>query len=251
MRFAGKVLFATGAASGIGQAAARRFAMEGGRIAIADIDGARAAAAAREVPDAIGIACDVADEASVRSAVAETVARLGPFSCVLNAAGHASFGRLGDLALVDWNRMLAVHATGTFLVCREALPILRQAGGGAIVNVASIAALVGRDGVGGYSAAKGAILALSRQLAIEVAGDGIRVNVVAPGHVRTAMTEPLFVARGGGDYEKGVASAVQHTPQRRSAEPEEIAAPICFLLSDEASFFTGTLLVPDGGATAL
>jgi NAD(P)-dependent dehydrogenase (short-subunit alcohol dehydrogenase family) len=251
MRFAGKTLFATGAASGIGFATARRFAAEGGRVAIVDIDGDKAATAAHAVPGAIGIACDVADEASVRAAVAEAVERFGAFSCVLNSAGHASFGRLADLALADWNRMLAVHATGTFLVCREALPVLRGAGGGAIVNVASIAALVGRDGVAGYSAAKGAILALSRQLAIEAAADGIRVNVVAPGHVRTGMTEPLFVARGDGDYAKGAAGSVEHTPQKRSAEPEEIAAPICFLLSEEASFFTGTLLVPDGGATAL
>src|SRR3546814_1901314 len=113
---------------------------------------------------------------------------LGVFTCVLNASGHASFGQLADLALADWNRMLAVHATGAFLVCREALPVLRSAGGGSIVNVASIAALVGRDGVAGYSAAKGAILAFSRQLAIEVAEDSIRVNVVAPGHVDRKST---------------------------------------------------------------
>src|SRR3546814_14369989 len=111
--------------------------------------------------------------------------------------------------------MLAVHATGAFLVCREALPVLRSAGGGSIVNVASIAALVGRDGVAGYSAAKGAILAFSRQLAIEVAADSSRVNVIAPGHVRTGMKEPLFLARGQGDYVKGVASAAAHHPETR------------------------------------
>src|SRR3546814_2927994 len=120
MRFAGKTLFATGAASGLGLATARRFTAEGGRVAIVDLDGGKARAAARDLPGAIGIACDVADEDSVKAAVAEAVARLGVFTCVLNAAGHASFGRLADLALADWNRMLAVHATGAFLVCREA-----------------------------------------------------------------------------------------------------------------------------------
>src|SRR3546814_10382525 len=128
-----------------------------------------------------------------------------------------------------------VRAAGACLVAREALPVLRPAGGGSIVNGAARAALVGRDGVAVYSAAKGAILAFSRQLAIEVAEDSIRVNVVAPGHVRTGMTEPLFLARGEGDYAKGVASAVAHTPQKRSAEPEEIAAPICFLPSEARS----------------
>src|SRR3546814_5772892 len=144
-----------------------------------------------------------------------------------------------------------VRAAGACLFQSEALPVIRSAGGGSIVNVASISALVGRDGVAGYSAAKGAILAFSRQLAIEVAEDSIRVNVVAPGHVRTGMTEPLFLARGEGDYAKGVASAVAHTPQKRSAEPEEIAAPICFFLSEDGGFFTGALLVPDGGSPAL
>src|SRR3546814_1682348 len=111
MRFAGKTLFATGAASGLGLATARRFTAEGGRVAIVDLDGGKARAAARDLPGAIGIACDVADEDSVKAAVAEAVARLGVFTCVLNAAGHASFGRLADLALADWNRRSEEHTS--------------------------------------------------------------------------------------------------------------------------------------------
>jgi 3-oxoacyl-[acyl-carrier protein] reductase len=234
-RFEGKVLFATGAGSGLGAATARRFAAEGGRVAAVDLDGDRAAAVG-----SVGIACDVSDEDSVRHAVEEARSQLGRIDCVLNCAGYADFTPLEELSLEAWNRMLAVHLTGTFLVCKATLSHLREAGGGSIVNVASIAALLARPNLAAYAAAKGGIISFSRQLALDAAADNVRVNVIAPGGVRTPMTADVY---GEG--------RVPHCIQARLGEPEEIAAAVCFLLSDEASFFTAAMLVADGGATAL
>jgi len=251
MRFTNKVLIATGAGSGIAAATARLFTAQGGRVAIMDLDASRALAVASECEGSIGLACDVSDEKSVQNAVAEACARLGRIDCVFNAAGYVVHGPIDACSVEQWNRMLAVHVTGTFLICKAALPALRAAGGGAIVNTSSTAALSGRKNVGAYSAAKGAIHAFSRQLAVELGDDKIRVNAIAPGWVRTGLTEPLLTQRGGGDYAKAAAVTALDTVQKRIAEPEEIAAPVCFLLSDEASFITGTLLVPDGGMTAI
>jgi 3-oxoacyl-[acyl-carrier protein] reductase len=250
MRFEEKVLFATGAGSGLAAAVARRFAAEGGRVAAVDLVADQAESVAGELDGSIGIAADVSDEQSVRNAIQTARERLGRIDCVFNAAGHADFGPIEEWSLERWNRMLGVHAGGTFLVCKHVIPHLREQGGGAIVNVASIAALVAQPNNAPYGAAKGAILAFSRQIALDLAPD-IRVNVVAPGRVRTGMTTPLYVQRGGGDYDKGAELSAAHNPQNRIGEAEEIAAPVCFLLSDEASFITGTAIVPDGGETAV
>jgi 3-oxoacyl-[acyl-carrier protein] reductase len=246
-RFGGKVLLATGGGSGLGAATARRFAREGGRVAVVDLDGERAEAVATELEGSTGLACDVSDEDAVRQAVGAAAERLGRIDCVLNSAGYAQFVPIDELSLADWNRMLAVHLTGTFLVCREALPHLRAAGGGSIVNVASVAALLARPNLPAYAAAKGGIISLSRQLAVDLAADNIRVNAIAPGSVRTPMTAPVYAEPGVADGRP----VAPHAIQARLGEPEEIAAAICFLLSDEASFFTASLVVADGGATAL
>lgn len=239
-RFRGKVLLATGGGSGLAAATSRLFAAQGGRVAVLDLDAARAEAVASELEGSVGIACDVASESSVQDTVREAAERLGRIDCVLNSAGIVQFAPIEELSLADWNRMLAVHLTGTFLVCKATLPHLRAAGGGSIVNVASVTALVARTNLAAYSAAKGGIIAFSRQLALDAGADNVRVNVIAPGSVRTPMTRPVYLE-----------GALPQSIQARMAEPEEIAATACFLLSDEASFFTGALLVPDGGATAL
>lgn len=249
MRFDGKVLLATGGASGLGAAVARQFTAEGGRVAVADLDEAKAAQVAGELAGAIALGLDVADEAAVTRAVNAAHNGLGSIDCVFNAAGHAVFGPLADWSFADWQRMMTVHAGGTFLVCQQVVPLMRAGGGGSIVNVASVAALVAQANNLPYGAAKGAILAFSRQLAREVAPE-IRVNTIAPGRTRTGMTEPIMIERAG-SVEKGSATFGQGNLQKRVAEPEEIAAPVCFLLSDEASFITGALLVADGGETAV
>ena len=249
MDFEGRVLFATGGASGIAAATARRFAAGGGRVAVVDLDAGRAQQAADSIDGAIGLGADVADESSVQAAVDATVERLGRIDCVLNAAGHAEFGPLEEWTFERWQRMMTVHAGGAFLVCKHVLPLMRGQGRGSIVNVASTAALTANHNNTPYGAAKGAIVAFSRQLAREAAPD-IRVNTVAPGRVRTGMTEPL-VAQREGSVEEGFKRFGMANLQQRVADADELAAPICFLLSDDASFITGTLLVVDGGETAI
>ena len=249
MRFTGKVLFATGAGSGLAAATARRYTADGGRVAVVDMSAERAEAVASGLEGAVAITCDVSDEGSVKEAVDSARERLGRIDHVYNAAGHVVFGPFESYPLAEWRRTLDVHLTGTFLVCQETVPVLRESGGGAIVNTASVAALIARRQLAAYSAAKGAIIGFSRQLAVDV-GPEIRVNVVAPGSIRTAMTEPVWLERGGGDFEKGTAATARETILNRVGEAEEIASTVCFLLSDDASYFTATVLVPDGGMTA-
>jgi NAD(P)-dependent dehydrogenase (short-subunit alcohol dehydrogenase family) len=239
-RFDGKVLLVTGGGSGIGAATARRFASEGGQVAVADLDLAAAEKIVGELGAGIAVACDVSDESSVAAAFAAAREALGRIDCVFNCAGYVRFVPLHELTLDEWNRMLAVHLTGTFLACKAALPIMRETGGGAIVNMASASALLARPHLAAYSAAKGGIISFSRQLALDAQEYGVRVNTIAPGSVST----PLL----SGVYEPG---AVPHAIQPRVAEPGEIASTVCFLLSDDASFMTAALVAADGGATAL
>ena len=252
MRFEGKVLFTTGAGSGLAEAVSRRFSAEGGRVAVLDLDGAKAEAVAAELEGSIG------DPARRRgrgrrsqppwrprlpSWAASTASSTPP--------GHADFGPIEEWSLERWNRMLGVHAGGTFLSCKHTLPHLRAAGGGSIVNVASIAAITAQPFNAPYGAAKAAIVGFTRQLSRDVAPDNIRVNAVAPGRIKTGMTTPLYTERGGGDFEKGAALAIPGIPMGRIGEPREIAEPVCFLLCNEASFITGQVIVPDGGETSI
>ena len=239
-RFDGKVLFVTGGGSGIGEATARRFAREGGHVAVADLELSQARRVVDDLGAGLALQCDVGDEASVGAAVTASRDELGRIDCVFNCAGYVRFVPLLELELEEWNRMLAVHLTGTFLVCKAALPVMRDTGGGAIVNMASASALLARPDLAAYAAAKGGIISFSRQLALDAHAFGVRVNVVAPGSVGT----PLL----GGVYQPG---DVPNAIQPRIGAPEEIASTVCYLLSDEASFHTASLVVIDGGATAL
>lgn len=249
-RFEGQVLIVTGGGSGLAAAVAQRFSSEGGRVAVVDIALDRAQAVAGTLPGSIALQADVANEVDVEAAVQTAHARLGRIDHAFNAAGHADFGPIEQWSLERWNRMLGVHLTGTFLMCKHVLPVMRAQGGGSIVNVASIAALVVQPLNAAYGAAKAAIVGFSRQLALEAA-PLVRVNVVAPGRIRTGMTVPLWTQRGGGSLDTGVTQAAALNMLKRVGEPGDIAGPVTFLMSQDAAFITGSMITPDGGETAL
>lgn len=248
MRFDNSVLFVTGGASGIGRATAERVVAEGGRAALVDLDLAKAQAVADEIGGgSIGLGANVADEAQVKAAVDATVDRLGGIDLVLAAAGHAEFGPSAEWDTARFNRMLEVHVGGTFNVCKHATPVMKARGRGSIVTIASTAAFMANNNNVPYGAAKAAITGLTRQFSLEALPE-VRINCVAPGRTITGMTTPLMLARGG-DMVKGEEIFGQAIPMKRMATADELAAAICFFLSDDASFITGQTLIVDGGET--
>jgi NAD(P)-dependent dehydrogenase (short-subunit alcohol dehydrogenase family) len=248
MRFEGKVLFVTGGASGIGRATAERVVREGGRAAIVDLDLATAQRAAEEIGGgSIGLAANVADDAAVKAAVDATVDAFGRIDLLLAAAGHAEFGPTADWDSERFMRMLSVHVGGTFYACKHVLPVMKAQGTGSIVTIASTAAVMANNNNVPYGAAKAGIAGLTRQLVFEALPE-VRVNCIAPGRTITGMTTPLMLARGG-DMEKGEEIFGAAIPMKRMGTADELAAAICFFLSDDASFVTGQTLVVDGGET--
>ncbi|MBB5752190.1 SDR family NAD(P)-dependent oxidoreductase [Prosthecomicrobium pneumaticum] len=249
----GKVALVTGAATGIGRATAERLAASG--MAVYGIggdaeDGAALAASAAASGAPIRFSpVDIRDDAAVRAAVADAVEAFGRLDAVVNAAGVYRTGRRAEeVDEAEWALTLDINLSGTFRVCRAALPELRRAGGGAIVNIASVHALATVPLVPAYAASKGGVLALSRQLALDYAADRIRVNALIVGSVDTRMTRPADAPAG---WPESVGLSFSPTAVPRIAQPAELAAVIAFLLSDSASFITGSGLVADGGMTAL
>ena len=247
MLFENRVLFVTGGASGIGLATAERVTAEGGRAVIVDLDLERARSAAANLPGSIGLAANVADDDAVAAAVAAATEQLGRIDHVLAAAGHAEFGPVAEWDSTRLSRMLEVHIGGTFSVCKHTLPILKATGRGSIVTIASTAAFTANGNNVPYGAAKAGITGLTRQLCLEALPE-VRVNCVAPGRTVTGMTTPIMLERGG-DMEQGERIFGEKVPMRRMGTAAELAAAICFLLSDDASFITGQTLVVDGGET--
>ncbi|WP_309059633.1 SDR family NAD(P)-dependent oxidoreductase [Streptomyces sp.] len=246
-RFEGYGVLITGAARGIGAATARRFAEEGARVLVADVDPAeaeRTASALRERGlGAEAAACDVADRASVEAAVAHAVDAFGSLDVLVNNAAHCTpdAPRFEDEPDEEWARDLDVTLTGAYRCCRAALPHLAASGRGAIVGIGSVNGL--QDfGNHAYSAAKAGLVSLTRTLAGHAAPRGVRVNLVAPGTVRTRAWE-------GRDADLEAARRLY--PLGRVGEPEDIAAAVAFLASRDASWITGTTLVVDGGITAV
>jgi NAD(P)-dependent dehydrogenase (short-subunit alcohol dehydrogenase family) len=246
-RFSGKNVLVTGAASGIGRATAQAFAAEGANVMVADqnLAGAQAVADALRARglSAEAFRADISDYAQCEALVARTVAAFGSLHIAFNNAGipGSMTKSVHEYDLEEWNRLIAVNLTGVFHCIKAEVPALLAAGGGAIINTASVASLVAAPHMSSYVAAKHGVLGLTRAAALDLIGQGIRVNAVCPGAVRTAMIEPVM-----GLPEVRAKMESDH-PIGRIAEPEEVAKVVLFLASDDASFIVGHGLTVDGG----
>ncbi|BBK43512.1 3-oxoacyl-ACP reductase [Allostella vacuolata] len=246
MRLDGRRILITGAASGIGRATAGLFRAEGARVALADRDGDRLAAAVAEMaPGAIGLACDVTDPGSVAAAVGAAAERMGGLDGVVNSAGLCTFHSFETTTAAEWSAMMAVNLTGPFHVCQAAVPHLKAAGGGTIVNIASGAGLRPLANAAAYCATKAGLLMFGKALAIDLAPAGIRVNAVCPGVVQTPMVEGLLAEEP--DRAAAVERILDRYVIRRFGTVDEMASAALFLTSEESSFVTGTALAVDGG----
>ncbi len=242
--FTGRRMLVTGGAKGIGKAAASRFLAGGAQVACLDMD---EAALAELEPGFVALNADVTDTASVETAIAEAAARMGGLDGVVNSAGVDLQSSLEDMTDAAWERLIAVNLTGPMKVCRAALPFLKAAGGGTIVNVSSGAGLQPLKLRSAYSASKAGLQMFSKSLAMELAEAGIRVNAVCPGAVETPLFRSSIAEGETGDAQLDAVRA--RYALARIADPDEIAAGIAFLSSAEASYVTGVALAVDGGRT--
>jgi NAD(P)-dependent dehydrogenase (short-subunit alcohol dehydrogenase family) len=248
----GQVAIVTGGANGIGRAIVQQLADNGARVVIADVEQGPAEQAAREVEqggsECLALPADVSDRAAMERLAAEVVARFDRIDILINNAGINSNHRVPvhEYTLEDWNRILSVDLTGTFLASRAVLPAMLRTGGGRIVNISSIAGVVPLRLQSAFVAAKAGVANLTRSMAAELGAQGVRVNCVAPGSTLTRGTEALFYGPDG-QFNDQVASLVSHIPLGRPGTPEEIAAAVLFLVAPEASYVTGVVLPVDGG----
>jgi NAD(P)-dependent dehydrogenase (short-subunit alcohol dehydrogenase family) len=246
MRLQGRRLLVTGAASGIGLAIARFFAREGARVALMDRDAERLGVVADSVgPDAVAVTADVTDAAQVLISVTSAVERLGGLDGVVNSAGIDLVRPFGETTAADWVRVFAVNVNGPVAVCQAALPALRAAGGGTIVNIASAAALRPLERRTAYCASKAALVMFGKTLAIDLAGDNIRVNAICPGIIDTPLFHRSY--EQAPDPEEERQRILDRYVIKRVGLPEEIATAALFLTSAESSYMTGSVMAVDGG----
>ena len=246
-RLAGKVCVITGAGGGMGADAAEVFTDEGARVCVADVDGD----AARKVAGAVGglaVQVDVSDEASVQAMFSTAAAELGGIDVLYNNAGisPADDDSILDTSLEAWERVQAVNTRGVYLCCKHGIPYLLERGGGSVINVASFVAIVGAaTSQISYTASKGAVLSLSKELGVQFARQGVRVNALCPGPVETPLLLRIWSETPGAAERRLV-----HVPMGRMAKPREIVNAALFLASDESSYVTGSTFLVDGGLTA-
>jgi len=247
-RLDGKVCVITGAGGGMGREAALLFSDEGAQVCVADIDGAAAEQTASDARDAFATEVDVADAESVRGMYEETARRYGGIDVIYNNAGISP---ADDASILEtepdaWQRVQDVNTKGVYLCCKYGIPHLLEGGGGSVINVASFVALVGAaTSQISYTASKGAVLSLSRELAVQFARQGVRVNALCPGPVETPLLLRIF-----GDDPAAYERRRVHLPMGRLAKPREIVNAALFLASDESSYVNGATFLVDGGLTA-
>lgn len=252
MRLEHKKAIVTGGAGGIGRATAMALAAEGAEVAVVDLNGEAADAVASEIRDAgfraIGIQADVSSEDDIERAIATTVAEFGGVDVVFNNAGIIRRTTAVETTVEEWDRVFGVNVRSIFLMCKHVVPIMAAAGGGSIINTGSGWGLKGGGQAISYCASKGAVVNMTRALAIDHGPQGIRVNSVNPGDVNTGMLRDE-AQQLGEDPAAFLADAADR-PLRRMGEPREIAAAVVWLASDESSYVTGSALVVDGGGIA-
>ncbi len=247
-RLDGKVVVITGGGGGMGREAALLFSEHGAQVCVADVDAGAAEQTASDARDAFAVQVDVADENSVRNMYAETVRRYGGIDVLYNNAGisPADDASILDTETDAWQRVQDVNTKGVYLGCKHGIPHLLERGGGSVINVASFVALVGAaTSQISYTASKGAVLSLSRELAVQFARQGVRVNALCPGPVETPLLLRIF-----GDDPAAYERRRIHLPMGRLAKPREIVNAALFLASDESSYVNGATFVVDGGLTA-
>src|SRR5687768_375698 len=251
-RLVGKVALVTGMAAGIGRATFEALAAEGARVMGCDVRQEGAAVAAKLIESGHEVAfraADVSRRVDVEGVVDETVQRFGGLDVVVNNAAVGVFHKTVETTEEEeWDRTIAINLKSVYLVCRRAIPHLRARGGGSIVNVSSVHAFATTEGVAAYAASKGGVLALTRQMALDLARDRIRVNALVPGAVETSMLQQ-HAALEGKSYEE-LGFVFDAGKIGRIGQPEELARAVVFLASDDSSFMTGTPLITDGGLLA-
>jgi NAD(P)-dependent dehydrogenase (short-subunit alcohol dehydrogenase family) len=246
---AGKVILVTGGASGLGRACVEAFAASGARVVMGDVDVELGAGAVSGLGGDVTFApCDVTSAADCASLVESALTNFGRLDGVMSNAGIGANGNVETCDEAAWDRVIDVNLKGMFLIAKFAVPHLRAAGGGAIVNTASVSGMWGEPDTVAYNASKGGVIALTRAMAMDLAQDRIRVNALCPGYHSTGMPAAYFAAHAQGD--QMLRRVNDLIPLRRMGEPGELARVAEFLLSDASSFMTGSVLVSDGGMTA-
>jgi NAD(P)-dependent dehydrogenase (short-subunit alcohol dehydrogenase family) len=247
-RFEGRTILITGAGSGIGKATAQRFGAEGGRVHCVDVNAAAAEQTAGAIREAGGEAaaarCDVSDPVAVAETVDAAVARWGGLHVLANVAGVGGFRRTSEVTFEEWSRVLGVNLNGVFLMCQRALPHI-LATRGAIINTASVAGVKSHPYCAAYCASKGAVVMLTKALAVEYGRKGVRINCLCPGGIETPMLSQWQLPEGVPN-----AALMRIAPLGRHGQADEVAGTIAFLASDDATYINGATIVVDGGMIA-